>query len=414
MTIEQLFFELIQVALGVRVCLSHSPTADEWGMLYDIAKKQSLVGVCFAGVQKLVEQQQAPEEMFYLTWMGMAAKIQQRNEVVNRQCVELQKRLSDDGLRSSILKGQGVGALYCVNGGQKRGETSTGGSDPAIEKNVEIPGNTTSLQLLRQSGDIDVFVAGGMEKVLGYCTEKFGEVEWDYINAHAPFYTDTEVEMHWRAQAMTNLCANKRLQRWLEMPETQMMVLGGKAMLADGSELIVPTAEFNAFYILLHCYHHMFESGLGLRQLMDWYFVLKSRYNTSTGSAQATNPNANVNLVALFEQFGMKKFAEGVLWLIWHVFDGECPDSFLVTPNSSFLTPNPKEGRFLLNEVMQNGNFGHHDERVKKVGSGKMQFLFGNVQHNLHLATHYPSEFFWAPIWLVYHYFWKRKNKNKI
>lgn len=116
----------------------------------------------------------------------------------------------------------------------------------------------------------------------------------------------------------------------------------------------------------------------------------------------------------LYERFGMKKFAEGVLWLIWHVFEGENPDSFLVTPNSSFLTPNSKEGRFLLNEVMQNGNFGHHDERVKKVGSGKMQFLFGNVQHNLHLATHYPSEFFWAPIWLVYHYFWKRTNKNKI
>lgn len=79
------FFELIQVALGVRHCLSHTPSADEWGELYNIAKKQSLVGICFAGVQKLVNQQQEPPEMLYLTWMGMAAKIQQRNEVVNRQ-----------------------------------------------------------------------------------------------------------------------------------------------------------------------------------------------------------------------------------------------------------------------------------------------------------------------------------------
>ena len=44
-------------------------------------------------------------EMLYLTWMGMAAKIQQRNETFNRQCVELQKRLSADGFRNYIMKG---------------------------------------------------------------------------------------------------------------------------------------------------------------------------------------------------------------------------------------------------------------------------------------------------------------------
>ncbi len=68
-TLEQTFFELLQVAIGRIVCLSHSPSAEEWKDLYEIAKKQSLVGVCFAGVQKLVEQQ-TPEEMLYLTWIG--------------------------------------------------------------------------------------------------------------------------------------------------------------------------------------------------------------------------------------------------------------------------------------------------------------------------------------------------------
>ena len=51
--IETLFFELIQVALGSQICHSHSPNTREWGQLYEMAKKQSLVGVCFAGVQKL-------------------------------------------------------------------------------------------------------------------------------------------------------------------------------------------------------------------------------------------------------------------------------------------------------------------------------------------------------------------------
>lgn len=88
--IENLFYQLQRVALGGQVCLPHTPNEQEWKALYELDKKQSLIGVCFAGVQKLQTQRQEPPEMTYLTWMGMAAKIQQRNEVVSRQCVELQ------------------------------------------------------------------------------------------------------------------------------------------------------------------------------------------------------------------------------------------------------------------------------------------------------------------------------------
>lgn len=240
-----------------------------------------------------------------------------------------------------------------------------------------------------------------MEKALKYVNDKYGKCEYDYINAHAPFYQDTEVELHWRAQAMTNLFANRRLQKWLEREDVKEMMLGSRAVLGTSgtsetleTSLVVPTAEFNAFYILLHCYHHMFESGLGLRQLMDYYFVLRTSYDNDTLRYD------NDNILLLYKQFGMKRFATGIMWIMQHVFGIE--DEYLL------CEADEKEGRFLLNEVMQNGNFGHHDERVKKVGSGKMSELWRNVQHNWHLASHYPSEFLWQPVWLAYHYFWKR------
>ena len=97
------FFELIQVAIGTRICLSQTPSADEWGELYAMAKKQSLVGVCFAGVQRLQQQRQEPPEMLYLTWMGMVAKIQQRNEVVDQQCKELWNVLHEAGLDAAVM-----------------------------------------------------------------------------------------------------------------------------------------------------------------------------------------------------------------------------------------------------------------------------------------------------------------------
>lgn len=40
---DKLFFELIRVAIGNQVCLSHTPSADEWGELYAMAKKQPIV-----------------------------------------------------------------------------------------------------------------------------------------------------------------------------------------------------------------------------------------------------------------------------------------------------------------------------------------------------------------------------------
>lgn len=112
MNVNKLFYDLIKVSIEKSDCLTRTPTGSEWVLLYEMAKKQSLVGVCFAGVQRLVSQQQSPPEMLYLQWMGMAAKIQQRNEQLNRQCAELGKSLKVKGYRYAILKGQGVASLY--------------------------------------------------------------------------------------------------------------------------------------------------------------------------------------------------------------------------------------------------------------------------------------------------------------
>ena len=87
--INHLFFELIRVAIGMQDTLSRVPSTQEWKQLYDMAMKQSLLGICFAGVQKVMDSENEDycgmPEMLYLTWMGMAAKIQQRNEVINQQ-----------------------------------------------------------------------------------------------------------------------------------------------------------------------------------------------------------------------------------------------------------------------------------------------------------------------------------------
>lgn len=383
MSMLSLFFALIRVSIGRQEGLSHTPTKMEWRELYALAEKQALIGVCFAGVQQLQRLGYDIPTDLYMKWLGMAAKIQQRNELMNRRCLEVQRLLAEEGLKSSILKGQGVARLYDLN--------------------LDV-----NLNLLRQSGDIDIYVDGGMERLLRWCRERYGNVEYDYINAHVPMFDDVEVELHWRVGAMTNLFRNRRLQRWLESEETKEMILGGKADLKPETTITVATLEFNAFYLMLHCYHHVFESGLGLRQLMDYYFLLMAGNNlklnldlnlnnrkTTTGTTED-----NFNLTKRFREFGMERFVGAVMWIMQEVFGLE--------RESLLCEPDEKEGRYILAEVMAGGNFGHHDERIRKVGKGKWQSVFANLQHALHVLRRYPQEALWMPVWMVYHFIWKR------
>ena len=364
-----LFFELIQVTIGRRNSLSRVPTSEDWSILYNISVKQAVAGVCFCGLQRLPANQvsELPKRLM-MQWFALAEGIRQRNVLMNNRCVELLRMMNNEGLRCAILKGQGVAALY-----------------------NSIDGEWPQLCLYRQSGDIDVWIDGGMDNVLKWCRKKYGDVDFDYINAHVPVFKDVEVEVHWRVGSMTNLFRNKRLQRWLERPDTKEMILGGKTSLPCGDDITVPTTEFNAFYLLLHCFNHEFSSGLGLRQLMDYYCLLVSLHKTH-GEQGVLN--------RLFSEFGMERFVGAVMWIMQEVFGLE--REYLLSE------PVEKEGRYILAEVMEGGNFGHHDNRIRKVGRGKWMSVFATLQHTLHMLRRYPSEVLWVPVWMVYHFVWKR------
>lgn len=364
-----LFFDLCRVAIGQQEILTHVPSHEEWRLLYDLAVRQALVGVCFAGVGKLHRLGYDVPVDVYMKWLAMAAKIQQRNGLMNRRCVEAQQLLTEAGLRSAILKGQGVACLYPEH-----------------------------LRLLRQSGDIDMWVPCGMENSMAFVRRRYGEVEYDYINAHIPMFKDVEVELHWRAQSLANLFKNRKLQEWLEREETKCQMLGGEAELPNKIGLItVPTAEFNAIYLLLHGYHHFFEGGLGLRQVMDYYFLLCNNLT----------PASNLGLNNTRRILGLERFDRALRWVMWHVFENEDSDSPLADSIS-----NEREGRFILEEIMQSGNFGHHDSRIRKVSKdGRWQSIFMNLQHSWLIAKRYPSEALWMPIWMAWHFIWKRIKK---
>ena len=361
---QELFFELIQVAIGRRTSLSHTPTVKEWEKLYRMAESQAVLGVCFAGVKRLQETHQGMPTPLYMQWLAMAAKIQQRNEDMDRKTAEVWALLNKAGLECAVLKGQGVALLYNLN----------------VDLNLNND-KTINLSLLRQSGDIDVWVKGGFDVVNDFVQNTRPTDDVAYHRFHYDMYADTEVELHHRPTLMRNLFDNRRLQRWCDSFGADTFVMTDKGF-------AVPSLEFNRIFILTHIYRHFLFEGIGLRQLMDYYFVLK------TSPYPSPDREGEVKFI---KRIGMQRFTAAVMWVLGHVFGLE--------REYMLCEPDEKKGRFILDEIMQTGNFGHGDRRYK--GYGKLRRM---SRHGLHLLMHYPSEVIWTPIWLVYHKVWRYRK----
>ena len=328
-------------------------------------------------------------ELQYLTWMGMAAKIQQRNEVVNKQCVEVQQMIEKEGFRTFIMKGQGNAALYKVS----KGSTSTGSAQ--AQEFQEVSGHS-DLSLLRQSGDIDIYLDGGFEKVNAFVQRTCPTKEINELEIHYHCLPDTEVEIHYRPFIMRNPFKNRKLQRFFAMEGEQCFE--NKIALPNGvGEIAVPTTTFNLVHQMVHIYHHLFTEGIGLRQLLDYYFLLRSVESVG-------NVKVSKNCI---HSLGLDRFASALLWVIGYVFCGR--DSNLSTLTSNLvIEPNEKDGQFLLNEIMLAGNFGKYDERLSHGEVSKWQSFWRVNARNLRLSRFNKSDWFWGPLWRIYHYFWRK------
>ena len=356
---QDLLFELIQVAIRRKTCLSHTPTANEWETMYRMAESQAILGICFVGVKQTKEIQTGIPKPLFMQWLAMAAKIQQRNEEMDKKTAEVWALLNKAGLDCAVLKGQGVAELY--------GSTNE------------------TLGILRQSGDIDVWVKGGFDVVSDFVQKTQPTKDIAYHRFHYNMYADTEVELHHRPTLMRNLFDDRRLQRWCDS-------FGADSFVMTDKGFAVPSLEFNRIFILTHIYRHFLFEGIGLRQLMDYYFCLRNK--------ELTTEDRDYNKT-LLNHFGLYRFAGAVMHVLAEVYGLE--GKYMICP------PNKKEGEYLLKQTLIGGNFGRYDNRVKnnKDDSSIARKLFMNLRY----ALHYPGELLWAPIWRVYAAYWKMTNR---
>ncbi len=357
-----LFFELLQVSLGNQDKLSSTPSDKEWAILFAESERQAVTGILLHGIDRLPAEQR-PLQAMLLQWIGVGQVIEQRNHLMDEHCIELLRKLAERGLHGTILKGRGIAQLY-----------------------------NKELQPLRQCGDIDVYVDCGLKKALAFAKSQGQNcLAWDYKHLHLKILEDTEVEMHYRVEVLLNLWKNRKLQRWFKENEALLY--------SKNNIFATPAMLFNVFYILLHIYRHFLYEGVGLRQIIDYYFVLKNfNYNHNEKSTKFA--------LETVRKFGMERFAKGLMWVM---------QEELGMPKEWMLwEPDDKEGNYILGKIMAGGNFGHYDQRLTH-GGDKWNAVKCVCKHNWHLMSHYPADVIWVPVWFAWHRCWKgiTKLRNK-
>ena len=241
-------FDFLKYCLGAKSDVNKMIAGIDWQMLYSFASKQALLGLCFDGIERLGKEY--PEELklnpigreLLMTWMGKAQQIRRQNMKVNLVASKLYSMFREDGLRCCILKGQGNALMYP---------------------------NAYS----RNPGDIDVWVNASREYLTEYAKCHF-KLEDDIRFHHLETTMDgVPVELHFFPCIMNNPIYNARLQKWFK--RNADLQCSNVVSLPDGiGEIAIPTTAFNVIYQLCHLYHHFFDEGIGMRQIIDYFLVV--------------------------------------------------------------------------------------------------------------------------------------------
>lgn len=288
------------------------PAVTDWPALFAFSKKQALTGLFLPG--------KCPDSLSeddLLPWLAPVHMIERKNKQINQRVEQLVDLFEQDGFSCCILKGQGNAALY---------------PNP----------------LRRSPGDIDVWVDADETTVYRFVNHLFPNAKASFKHIHFPLFKDVRVDVHVIPLKYFSRVYSKRFQQWIGQNRAEQFHHGIR-LPGTSRDICVPTGKFNAVYQLGHMMFHLFSTGLGLRQVVDYYYVLKTL---------AVSEREREELVETLQSLGMKRFAAAMMWVEQDVLGlpaGRC-----------IVAPDKRLGKKLLRELIAGGNFGKQYSRHTK------------------------------------------------
>ena len=361
-----MFFELLQVALGIRDKLSRVPSAAQWLSLLDEAQSQGVDAVMLGGIERLPKEQR-PLINELLEWIGAAQMVEAMSSMQVRRARELSAKVQSVGFENCVLKGVAVAKYY-------------------------------PQPLRRVCGDIDLWVSGRRKAVMRWLLSQYevSHILWHTVNVNA--FEDVAVEIHFHPAWLHNPFCNCHLQSWFRQ------MAGTRHETEEGFNVM--PVEFDVVYSLVHSFRHFLAEGLEMRHVCDYFYILKKIHTESTESTEtkeqreqspisfdlcrvATEVDKS-QIVTTLRRLGMMKFAGAMMYVLREACG--MPSEWLL------CKPNEKEGKFLLCEIMRG--------RQQEVTGGR------SFKRYWTMGKHYPSEVLWVYPWRAWHWCWRLCHKK--
>ena len=328
-----------------------------------------IYSILFDGIKKLPAEHVEMEKELLPRWMAESQMLEKANVRLNDAAIQVSEWFRKKGFRTCILKGQGNALMYP---------------------------NPYS----RTPGDIDIWVEGGDKRVISFVRSISPHEKACYHHIEFPSYKGVEVEVHYRPSFLLCFWYNRKLQKYYERVKEEQF--SHRVMLGEQGEIAIPTVEFNLIFQLTHIYAHLMNEGIGLRQLLDYYYLLISD-DLLVISDDLLVISDDLLLIRdrvqkELKELGLWKFAGAIMYIMQEVFG--LPASRLIVP------PNEKYGKFVLNEVLEAGNFGKHDER-NRFGRSKLGHNLQRVYRDMRLVRYFPAEALCEPFFRIWHFFWR-------
>jgi len=296
-----LFLELLQVSIGVRDQLSRTPSEEEWKWLLLRSFEMEIGGIMYTGVERLPREQR-PDIAMLLEWSKVVDNIEKENQKLNKTTLRVCQNFRSEGIRMCVLKGQAVGAWY---------------DNP----------------LRRNAGDIDVWMDGGHEFVEEYVKKNISShCEVGLKHVSVTLANGVEMEVHHTPASMYSRKHHTTLWRWLD---AQSQKQWGNTQETYFGVINSPTAGFNKVYLLLHYFFHWAFEGAGLKQMVDYYYCLKTDVDTN---------DDDIAPMEILSSIGLDRFAQAIMWIMREVF--------MLPQDKLICIPDERLGKLLINDIL--------------------------------------------------------------
>ena len=303
---ERSLLAIVRNALNGDDCrLEICPT--DYQRVMRMAEEQAVQGLLLDGVVRMPKEMAPPLPML----LKLTGVVCGQMENINRRHIDVIGKMSatleDAGIKAVFMKGQTTGRRW-------------------------------SAPLHRTPGDVDFLVEESDYQRTLDVLESIGEVDRTLRHEHhgMAFVDGVQIEPHYKIHNYQCPWTDRRMNG---LASSILKDESCKAMIGD-KEINVLPATFESVFLISHIVNHIYEEGLGLRQLVDYAMLLRHEH----GNIDWERHNEWLEQVRMMRA--------------WRIVVCLCQDYLGAERHWEFTEKEHERAGRLMRDVMAVGNFG--------------------------------------------------------